>query len=166
MGLDTAMNINMPLKKTVEIESHGDGILVDEIYFQVLYFRKCFSLANKLGDYCIGIDNPNKTKGFDTDWNFGFEEEYLEGLEEILNDEIENTLNGRDYDAIWEKGDYLNILYRNLRSIKALIAFKRGKISFNDVVVCSVEDSNYLFDQIEDSDIDKENIYCNFYNSY
>lgn len=165
MGLDTAMNITIPLKEKVEIIERDEMVLVDEVGLQILYFRKCFSLANKLGDYCIGIDNPNKTKGFDTDWNFGFEEEYLEGIEEILNDEIENTLNGRDYDAVWERGSYLNILYRNLRSIKALIAFKCGKISFNDVIECSTDDGE-LFKQIEDSDIDMDNIYCNFYNSY
>lgn len=165
MGLDTAMNIYVPLKKKVKIIERDEMVLVDEVGLQILYFRKCFSLANKLGDYCIGIDNPNETRGFDTDWNFNLEIEYLEGIEEILNDEIENVLNDRNYDAIWERGSYLNILYRNLRSIKALIAFKRGKFSFNDVIECSIDDGE-LFDQIEDSDIDMDNIYCNFYNSY
>ena len=165
MGLDTAMNIYVPLKKKVEIIERDEMVSVDEVGLQILYFRKCFSLANKLGDYCIGIDNPNETRGFDTDWNFNLEIEYLEGIEEILNDEIENVLNDRVYDAIWDRGSYLNMLYRNLRSIKALIAFKRGKFSFNDVIECSTDDGE-LFDQIEDSDIDKENIYCNFYNSY
>ena len=165
MGLDTAMNIYVPLKKKVEIIESDEMVLVDEVGLQILYFRKCFSLANKLGDYCIGIDNPNETRGFDTDWNFNLEIEYLEGIEEILNDEIENVLNDRVYDAIWDRGSYLNMLYRNLRSIKALIAFKRGKFSFNDVIECSTDDGE-LFDQIEDSNIDMDNIYCNFYNSY
>ena len=165
MGLDTCMNMYVPLKKKVKIIERDEMVLVDEVGLQILYFRKCFSLANKLGDYCIGIDNPNETRGFDTDWNFNLEIEYLEGIEEILNDEIENVLNDRNYDAIWERGSYLNILYRNLRSIKALIAFKRGKFSFNDVIECSTDDGE-LFDQIEDSNIDMDNIYCNFYNSY
>lgn len=165
MGLDTAMNIYVPLKKKVEIIERDEMVSVDEVGLQILYFRKCFSLANKLGDYCIGIDNPNETRGFDTDWNFNLEIEYLEGIEEILNDEIENVLNDRVYDAIWDRGSYLNMLYRNLRSIKALIAFKRGKFSFNDVIECSTDDGE-LFDQIEDSNIDMDNIYCNFYNSY
>ena len=165
MGLDTCMNMYVPLKKKVKIIERDEMVLVDEVGVEILYFRKCFSLANKLGDYCIGIDNPNETRGFDTDWNFNLEIEYLEGIEEILNDEIENVLNDRNYDAIWERGSYLNILYRNLRSIKALIAFKRGKFSFNDVIECSTDDGE-LFDQIEDSNIDMDNIYCNFYNSY
>lgn len=165
MGLDTCMNIYVPLKKKAEIIERDEMVLVDEVGLEILYFRKCYSLANKLGDYCISIDNPNETRGFDTDWRFNLEIEYLEGIEEILNDEIENVLNDRDYDAVWERGSYLNILYRNLRSIKALIAFKCGKISFNDVIECSTDDGE-LFKQIEDSDIDMDNIYCNFYNSY
>lgn len=165
MGLDTAMNIVIPLKKEVKIIEKDEMVPVDEVELEILYFRKCFSLANKLGDYCIGIDNPNETRGFDIDWNFNFEIEYLEGIEEILNDEIENVLNDGNYDAIWKRGSYLNILYNNLRSIKALIAFKRGKFSFNDVIECSADDGE-LFDQIEDSNIDMDNIYCNFYNSY
>ena len=166
MGLDTAMNIVIPLKKEVEIIERDEMVLVDEVGLQILYFRKCFSLANKLGDYCIGIDNPYEINTENcNDWCFGLEEEYLEGIEEILNDEIENVLNDRAYDAIWDRGSYLNMLYRNLRSIKALIAFKCGKFSFNDVIECSTDDGE-LFDQIEDSNIDMDNIYCNFYNSY
>ena len=167
MGLDTALNLIVPLKNKIVVEGwNGTPTEINTIRLTILYFRKCYDIADRIGDMLEG----NAESVGEAAWEFPLDTDYLDTIRDIIRSEYENVLDGQGFHSVWEKQDYLNILGRNIVYTDMLTAFALEKFDFDELVdgchEINEREQKTFFKAFDDANIDVEKIKCEFYNSY
>ena len=169
MGLDTAINLEIPLEKPIEYNSR----VFETVKVEVLYLRKCWDAAQRIHDTMNSLENVTQIDDLD-DWTCSDKEiiiDVLTELYETLNKEYKALWIGRNFRAFWDRGVYLKILGDNLHDIRMAIGFLKGYTDFyhfyNSCHQIDETDEKF-FEFLIDNEVhfDVKNSTLEVYNSY
>ena len=167
MGLDTALNLLIPLKNKMVVKGFGGApVEIDTVKLSILYFRKCYDIASDVADMLDG----NATEINEQHWEFPLDIDYLNGIKDIIRSKYGDALAGCSFYSIWERSDYVNILGRNIVYTDMLIALALEHFDFEDLLNGCSEISDRqkerFIQAFENNNLDVDKIKCEFYNSY